>query len=59
MTDRMFTLKEAADYLRISDKTARKLIQDGSIKAAKIAGRWKVTPEDLQHFIASRQPGAE
>lgn len=55
----MLTLKETAEYLRISTKSARKLIQDGELNAAMIGKRWKIRPEDLQQFIRSRQPGAE
>lgn len=55
----MLTLKETAEYLRISTKSARKLIQDGELNAAMIGKRWKIRPEDLQRFIRSRQPGAE
>jgi excisionase family DNA binding protein len=55
----MLTLKETAEYLRISTKSARKLIQDGELNAAMIGKRWKIRPEDLQQFIRSRQPGAD
>lgn len=59
MNNTMLTLKETAEYLRISTKSARKLIQDGELNAAMIGKRWKIRPEDLQRFIRSRQPGAE
>lgn len=59
MNNTMLTLKETAEYLRISTKSARKLIQDGELNAAMIGKRWKIRPEDLQQFIRSRQPGAE
>jgi excisionase family DNA binding protein len=53
MDDRLYTLKETAAYLRVSEKTARKMIKDGNIKASMIGGRWKVTPEEIQRFINS------
>jgi len=47
----LMTLKETAKYLRISDMTCYRMVQTGSIPAAKIGGTWKIHQERLDSII--------
>lgn len=43
-----FTLKEVEELTGIEGQTIRKRIQDGTIKAKKVGGHWRIYPESLQ-----------
>lgn len=53
MVDRIYTLEEAADILKIRPRTLRQWVTDGKIKAFKIGDRGliRIHDEDLQAFI--------
>jgi len=46
--------REAADMLRITERGARKAIADGRLNATQVAGRWRISREDLEHYRATR-----
>ena len=48
--EKFLTLKEAAKYLDVGQRTLFRYIHDGRIKAAKI-GYWRFREEDLKKFI--------
>lgn len=55
----MLTLAEACDKLRVSDKTLRRLIAAGDIKASKVGGgRWggsyRIEEDELARYIEGR-----
>ena len=47
---RYLTLKEAAKYLDVGERTLFRYLHDYRIKAAKI-GYWRFREEDLKKFI--------
>lgn len=49
----IFTLKEAAEYLRISDRTLIKLIHSKQVPAAKIGRAWRLQKKALDSFLAN------
>jgi succinoglycan biosynthesis transport protein ExoP len=51
------TLAEAAEYLGVSQDTARRWCEEGRMLATKRYGRWQVHLEDLDKFVASYQGG--
>jgi|GEM_PF-1235217 excisionase family DNA binding protein len=53
MVDRIYTLEEAADVLKIKPRTLRQWVTDGKIKAFKMGDRGliRIHEEDLQAFI--------
>ncbi len=51
--DRLLTLREAADVLRLSTRTMREYLQRGEIEGRLIGGRWRFRRADLDAFFAN------
>jgi len=51
--DRLLTLREAADVLRLSTRTMREYVQRGEIEGRIIGGRWRFRRADLDAFFAN------
>lgn len=51
--DRLLTLREAADVLRLSTRTVREYLQRGEIEGRVIGGRWRFRRADLDAFFAN------
>ena len=49
--DRLLTLREAADVLRLSTRTVREYVQRGEIEGRIIGGRWRFRRADLDAFF--------
>lgn len=49
--DRLLTLREAADVLRLSTRTLREYLQRGEIEGRIIGGRWRFRRADLDAFF--------
>jgi nitrogen PTS system EIIA component len=54
MQTEIMTLKEAADYLRLSEKTVSRMAQDGSIPAHKLARQWRFQRSSIDSWVANR-----
>ena len=48
--EKFLTLKEAAKYLRVSERSLYRYIHDGRLNAAKV-GYWRISENDLEIFI--------
>ena len=48
------TLREAMEYLRISERTAHRWIRSGMLPAVKVGGRWRVPREALEQIVRVR-----
>jgi excisionase family DNA binding protein len=51
--ERLLTLPEAADVLRLNPRTVRAYVQRGEIEARIIGGRWRFRRADLDAFFES------
>ena len=49
--EKLFTLNEAKEYLRISDSTIRRHIKDGRIKAHKVGRHYRITEKEVKAFV--------
>jgi excisionase family DNA binding protein len=47
MTENLVTVREAANYLRISARTVYRLIESGQIGAVRIGKQWRIPSGDL------------
>lgn len=49
-----YSTNEVADILRLTKRSIYRIIDTGELRAIKIGG-WKISHEDLQDFIDSRE----
>ncbi|EGB15468.1 DNA binding domain protein, excisionase family [Pseudodesulfovibrio mercurii] len=54
----LLTVREVADYLRVHQRTAYRLITSGDIKAIKIGSQWRVPEQALMEFLESGMKAA-
>lgn len=48
--EKSYTVKELSDILNVSDKTVRKLLNDGDLKGFKVGKNWRVKPSELEKY---------
>ncbi len=48
--DKLLTIKRAAEYLGMSDRQIRRLVQLGRIKASKLDWVWVISRSELDRF---------
>lgn len=51
MTERLYSVEEAAEALGISPLTLGDWLRAGKITGTKIGRKWRITERDLQAFI--------
>jgi excisionase family DNA binding protein len=51
MTDDILTLREVAEYLKLSDKSVYRLVQEKKIPAFKAGGTWRFRRADIDRWI--------
>ncbi len=51
--ERLLTLREAAEVLRLSTRTVREYVQRGEVEGRIIGGRWRFRRADLDAFFAN------
>jgi excisionase family DNA binding protein len=49
--DRLFTVDEACEYLRISPASFYRLRRDGKLKAVRVGGGLRIDPSELRAFV--------
>lgn len=51
MTDEILTLKELAEYLKLTEKTAYRLAAEGKLPGFKVGGSWRFKLADIEAWI--------
>jgi excisionase family DNA binding protein len=54
MTDQIFTLKEVAAYLKLTEKTAYRLAGEGKLPGFKVGGSWRFRQTELEEWITQQ-----
>ena len=54
MQEKVLTLQEVARLLRVSRKTAEKLVRTGQIHAVRVGRVWRIPKEALEDFLAGK-----
>lgn len=49
--ERLLTVQEVAERLRLSTRTVRLWLQTGRLKGLRVGGRWRVRDSDLMEFL--------
>lgn len=58
MNVELLTISQTAQYLKLSEKTVRRLIADGRLQASKLGERcWRIQACDIEDFIKSSSNG--
>jgi len=52
--EKLFTLKETAKILRVSERTILRYLKSGKLKASKL-GQWRIKESDLEKFLKLTQ----
>ena len=55
MNENILTIKETAEYLKMSNSTIYKLIMEGNLPAAKVANKWRIRKSKLDQWIDERE----
>jgi len=48
--DKLLTIKEVAEILRVSERSVNRYIESKKLKASKI-GQWRIKQSDLDEFL--------
>ena len=48
--DKLLTIREVAEILRVSERSVNRYIEAGKLKASKI-GQWRIKQSDLDEFL--------
>lgn len=48
----LLTVREAAEFLKVSQKTVCRLYQRGKFATLKIGGRHRISRDELERFVA-------
>ncbi|WP_028835538.1 MULTISPECIES: methylation-associated defense system helix-turn-helix domain-containing protein MAD1 [unclassified Pseudoalteromonas] len=51
MSDEILTLKELAEYLKLTEKTAYRLAAEGKLPGFKVGGSWRFRRKDINTWI--------
>jgi len=55
MTDQILTLKEVAQYLKLTEKTAYRLAAEKKLPGFKVGGSWRFKMSDLEAWIEEQK----
>lgn len=51
MSDNLMTIAQAAEYLKVCDKTVRRLIAKKELAASKVGKSWRIQKEDIDRYL--------
>jgi len=52
--EKLMTVKEVAEYLRLDEHTVYRMARKGEIPAYKVAGQWRFKKELLEKWLESQ-----
>lgn len=55
MNTDVMTIREVAEYLKLTDKTAYRLVADGTLPGFKVGGAWRFRRGDIDAWIDARK----
>ena len=47
----LYTVKQVAYLLRVSERTVMNYLKDGRIKGQKVGGKWRITKAEIERFV--------
>lgn len=55
MSDSLMTIAQAAKYLKVCDKTVRRLIAKKELAASKVGNSWRIQKADINSYLNERK----
>ena len=59
MKSDIFTIKEVAEYLKLTEKTAYRLAADGKIPGFKVGGSWRFRHDEIEKLTKGKSLGGK
>jgi len=53
-SERLWSIRNVAEYCAVSEKTVRRWIFRSQLRAHLLGRQWRVVPEDLESFLMRR-----
>jgi excisionase family DNA binding protein len=53
--EKLMTLEEMADYLRLSNDTIYRMANNGTIPASKVGNQWRFRKEDVDAWLEANK----
>ncbi|MBU2540208.1 helix-turn-helix domain-containing protein [Patescibacteria group bacterium] len=50
--EKIYTPKEARDFLKVSESTMKRMIRNGIIKAYKVSGQYRIWGDEILNLIS-------
>jgi len=57
MTEQILTIRELANFLKLTEKTAYRLAAEGKIPGFKVGGSWRFKQSDIDIWIEESKSG--
>lgn len=51
MSDAILTVAQAAEYLKVCEKTVRRLISNKALSASKVGKSWRIQKSDIDKYL--------
>lgn len=51
MIDEILTVPQTAEYLKVCDKTVRRLIEKKLLISSKVGGSWRIQKKDIDIYL--------
>ncbi len=58
MREDILTIKEVAEYLKVTERTLYRLAQEGKIPAFRVGASWRFKRADIDAWIEGQKPSA-
>lgn len=55
MADDILTIKEVADYLKLTERTLYRLVQEGKLPGFKVGSSWRFKRVDIERWIEDQK----
>jgi len=59
LENNILTVSQVAEYLKLSEKTIRRLITNRQLKASKIGSSWRIQMIDIKNYLEANTNGKE
>lgn len=54
MSDRIMTIKDVADYLKVNERTIYRLASSSELPGFKVGNSWRFKQSELEQYIAAQ-----